>query len=333
MRVTLQDVAKAAGLATSTVSRALRGSLEISEQTRTRVREIAMELGYIAGRSPASPGAFKQLLVVTESPENNLPDPHQNVLSGVQAYTGAHDIGVTLVGKNFVRQQSGINAALRTVSGALFIMPSTHSPLIDQCRAHGLPIAVANRSSNQVSNQDVDITVHSDEQMVAELVVGHLVKNGHRSVGFVSFAHSNCMMHTRAEALKRALENHELQVRPEWFFMRALKATKNFIDVCHDPIGPTAIVCASDSVALIVVHMLRESGLDIPQDISITGVHNLEFVQFLSPPLTTVDIGLREIGFETARQICEYASGNGKRRKIDISFTPHLIERKSVSKV
>ena len=94
--------------------------------------------------------------------------------------------------------------------------------------------------------------------------------------------------------------------------------------------GPTAVACASDTLAFELMHHLRAAGLRVPGDVPVIGVHSLRMAEFAIPPLTTVDIGLFEIGYETARQIHTLA-GKSSPRSVEITFAPRLVERASVA--
>ncbi len=298
-----------------------------------RVRKIAARLGYEVNRIQGTPSKLGHFLVVTDAGKETLSASLQTVLSGVQACTDAHNIGLMLMGKSSAKQARAISDAIKTASGALFIMPRGSSPLIEQCRFHGLPIAVAARSREQLLPQHVDIAVHADEARVAALIVDHLLEHGHRSIAFAAVDDGNRMMETRADELKKALTKRGLPVHPEWFFMRALKMADQLIAACRREDGPTAIVCGSDFVALQIVHVLREAELAIPGDVSVVGVHNHDFVNFLSPPITTVDIGLEEIGYQAALQLLDYAMRPNNRPSIDITLEPRLVVRSSVAPV
>ena len=331
--VTLHDVAKAAGVATSTASRALRGSPEISEETRF---EGAQDRRQIRVRGEPHPGDSFEAGAFScrdgRRQRDALSIPFKRCcreFKHAPTLTTSGSCSWARAPQSRLGRSQMPSKRLR----ALFIMPRGSSPLIEQCRFHGLPIAVAARSREQLLPQHVDIAVHADEARVAALIVDHLLEHGHRSIAFAAVDDGNRMMETRADELKKALTKRGLPVHPEWFFMRALKMADQLIAACRREDGPTAIVCGSDFVALQIVHVLREAELAIPGDVSVVGVHNHDFVNFLSPPITTVDIGLEEIGYQAALQLLDYAMRPNNRPSIDITLEPRLVVRSSVAPV
>jgi len=352
MRVTLQDIAQATGLSASTVSRALRGYHDIAEETRNKVLEASARLGYTfppgrgaawrgteglgrgrgrgrgRGTAPLEHHKLSQLLVFSSN-SHQLVVTHDRVLSGVRDFVSEIGAGLSLLDLDHELPGHMLEMMKAQYLGALFIMPLIAHPLIAQCRSHGIPVAVANRSAAMMAPQPVDIAVCADERKVADLIVSHLIDKGHKAIAFVASYPENCMMKTRALMLKTALTEAGLPVRDDWFLFGTDAHKKNVPQIFRTAEPPTALVCASDIIALRCIKSLSEAGFSVPDDVSVIGVHDIPIATIINPALTTVHIPLRQIGYETAKQLFHWKPGDQNCR-IDVVYQPHLVERDSV---
>lgn len=332
MRITLQDIAQAAGLSASTVSRALRGYGDISEDTRNKVLEISTRLGYNTVRGTVSlPRQMTQLLVFSKNSQH-LSATHDLVLSGVRDFVAEVGISLSLLDLDSELTNQTLEMMKSQHPGVLFIMPYAPHPLMSQCHSLGIPVAVANRLADMLVPQPIDIAVHSDERKVADLIVSHLIDKGHSAIAFVALYPENCMMHVRTSMMKTALTEAGLPVREDWFLFGNDAPEKQLAQIFRTAEPPTALVCASDSIAFRSVRALIEAGFTVPGHVSVIGVHDLPITQFFTPSLTTVHIPLRQIGYETAKQVFYWKPGNQNCR-IDVVYQPHLVERTSVRRI
>lgn len=332
MRVTLHDIAQAAGLSASTVSRALRGYVDISEETRNKVLEISARLGYTATRDTVSLNRKMSQLLVFSSNSQRLAATHDLVLSGVRDFVTEVGISLSLLDLDNDFNNQTLDMIKLQHLGVLFIMPLTSHPLMVHCHSHGIPVAVANRSADMMLPQPIDIAVYAEERRVADLIVTYLIDKGHTAIAFVATNPGNCMMRTRASMMKAALTEAGLQVRDDWFLFEAQAPEKYLAQILRTAEPPTALVCASDNTAFRSIRGLIEAGFNVPGDVSVIGVHDLPISEFFTPALTTVHVPLRQIGYETAKQVYYWKPGNQNCR-IDVMFQPYLVERSSVRQI
>ncbi|HHW08767.1 MAG TPA: LacI family transcriptional regulator [Firmicutes bacterium] len=334
MRVTLQDIAQAAGLSASTVSRALRGYGDISEETRKKVLEISARLGYTvpSGWNTAAMKRKRDQLLVLSSNSHQPSATHDLVLSGVRDFVTEVGISLNLLDLAGDLTNQTLDMLKSQQLGVLFIMPTTTHPIMARCRSHGIPVAVANRSADMLAPQPIDIAVHANERKVAELIVKYLIDKGHTAIAFVATDPNNCMMRIRTLMMKDALTEAGLPVRNDWLLFEAQAPEKYLVQMFRAAEPPTALVCASDNAAFRSIRVLSEAGLHVPGDVSVIGVHDLPISKLFTPSLTTVHIPLRQIGYETAKQVYYWHPGN-ENICIDVVFQPHLVERASVRSI
>jgi len=329
MRVTLRKVADEMGLAVSTVSRALRGSTDISEETRTRVLQTAMQLGYRV-RPSKDPSQTGTNIVVCVSYERNLPvvqGLHQLILHGVRQYADEAGLGIVL-GHTQARSLSETLARAPAVKGCILCMPLDPAPLISVIREAGLPVAVANRDPSMVAPERVDISVHADEDEAARLIVAHFVEMGHERIAFVADAPENRMIQARAESFRRALRSFGFADRDEWIVVER-KPWDRLVGLVKARGGPTAVAAASDLGAMKLLQSLDEHDVRVPDDVSLAGIHNVGICEYTVPPLTSVEVPFQAIGYETAKQVNTW-SEHTSEACIEVTFRPRLVRRASV---
>ncbi len=333
MGVRMQDIAQAAHVSVSTVSRALRGHPEISEETRSLILAAAQDLGYQRPEDPKqkSVGARVRHLIVCSSSKFSTEPPiaHELVLRGIREYAENAGLLVQLVGENYGEKKTE-RAVLSSADRVIFITPNQVSCLMQHCQDKGIPIAVTNRAPSYLAPVHVDIAVHPNEDEIALLIVDRLQHLGHQRIVFTAGGKMNLIMNVRAAALRRAMREFDLKIRPDWVFPdfdSQLASFRECLYLAPDE-RPTVVVCATDSVAIRVMQELHKSGLQIPRDISVIGIHNIPLTEYMTPSLTTVDVHLLEIGFEAARQIILYPLRE-PRRQVDVILPIRWVERAS----
>ncbi len=323
-RVTLRDLAKSLNISPGTVSKALRNDPTIHEETRRLVLEAAETMGYEAKYLRAKPienGPAAPRLAVASGIDRRLPDSHQPVIQGIRRFVDERLGAIVL----YDAGAAPTRAELRQCLGAIAVMPDGQSPFLKACKAANIPIAVVSRRFD-----DVQLCVRNDDAKACELVFRHVVGLGHTSVGYVGRGRGNLAMQARREAVERLCREAGLPFCSVWLdkdwrdgasvtqVLRAMRAKGEW---------PSVWICGSDSVALEMLRALSELGIPVPQDTAVTGIHNLDWCEFVNPPLTTVDLHLAEMGYWAAKQLVDGVPETDVC--IDMVFEPTLVVRKS----
>jgi LacI family transcriptional regulator len=299
---TIRDVARRAGVSPITASRAFSGTHPVAEETRCRVFAAAEELGYVPdllarglvhGRSPMIG------MVVLE-----LANPFVNpIIDGVQAVAFERDH--LLIVNQSLRSLEMEEASLSRfrqmrVAGVLVAPVSPDLRHLEELRAQGVPVVVFSR---RWAGGDY-VTV--DDREGGRIAGEHLVRLGHRRVGFVALGEAgNTAVEARLEGLLEALQRGGAVCRPEWrLFTRqqtpedGIAAADLYAQLAE---RPTAVFVAADRVAIGFVHRLRERGLRVPEDVAVVGYDDIHYSQFLEVPLTTVALPKHELGRRAAQ--------------------------------
>jgi DNA-binding LacI/PurR family transcriptional regulator len=326
--VRLDDVARRAGVSTSTASRALNGIGELSDATRASVMQAAAELKY-------RPSPVARSLRTRRSRTVGLVVPtishafYGAVTHGAQAVLEAHGYRLILVDSG--EEASLVSRALETlldheVDGILVstapltgrrfgeLLGSTPCVFIDEL-APGAGIG----------------NVALENAAGIELLVEHLVEHGHRRIGFLGGPVDRTSGRERLEGFLRAARAHGLETGDElvreceWTIASGLEQSTRLLAV--DP-GATAVVTASGELALGMLAAARRARLSIPGDLALACFDDLYFAPLLEPSLTAVAYDARAIGAEATRLLLravDDGQGGWSERRIGV----RLVRRRS----
>lgn len=297
MSVTLEEIAKAAGLSASTVSRALSNSgYPLSPATRQRVSEIAREMGYkpnIAARSLRTDQTNSIGVIVDDILSPFVPP----IVRGIQDYLRAHDYLSLIVNSDWDPQieQEAINTLLsRPVDGLVFVEYS-HIAKSEALEQSNKPYVFVHR----LFGSAIRHSIVPDDHFGAALAVRHLAGLGHRRIGYIN---GPARWHTSQQRLagyQDELTAHGLPLDPalmqpgDWEFEGGYSAARSLLAL-HD--RPTAIFAANDLMALGAICAIQDAGLSVPRDIAIVGYDNRDFTTIFRPRITTVSMPVYDMG-------------------------------------
>ncbi|NMO54803.1 LacI family transcriptional regulator [Actinoplanes sp. TBRC 11911] len=295
-RVGIADVAARAGVSLGTASKALNGRGTLREETRARVRAAADELGFApstVARSLLSGRTFTVGIITTDSYGRfSIP-----VMRGVEDSLGVGEMIAFLCDSRDdpIREAHHLRKLLeRQVDGIIVAGRRTdpRPPL-----SENLPVPVVYAFAP--SNDPEDCSVVSDERGAARLAVEHLVKTGRRRIAHITGPQSHAAARERAAGAADALAELGLAMAGEpmfgswtetWGRFAAAQLLRGHPDV-------DGVFCGSDVVARGVTDGLREAGAALPMQVGVVGIDNWEVIaEAARPPLTTVDLGLEQLG-------------------------------------
>ncbi len=291
--VGIEEVAAAAGVATSTVSRALRNQQGVSEATRQRIRALAAELGYVPTSAAARLASGRTHTIGVLVPTMNRWF-FSSVLEGIDEvlHAAGYDLMVfSLTGRGSERQRL-FDRALRgrKLDGLIVLGFPLSRPEEARLRDAGVPVVAVGHSVPGVTSVSID------DRSVMETAVDHLHRLGHRDIGFLAggmeFDLSFAVPRMREEGFHEALRTRGLMLRPEFrgraaFTVEsAYAAGRHLVERWAITPRPTAMVACSDEMAFGLIAAFREAGLRVPEDLSVMGVDDHDFSESFG--LTTV---------------------------------------------
>lgn len=325
----MADVARAAGVSKSTVSRALAGDRRVSHGTRLRVEAVARQLGYAPHRvaSALARGRTWMVAVAAPSPPRSFSDPFfLEFVGAVGDRLSREGFSLVLTVPEGVpvpaSARLGDLVAGRMVDGVVLTENRVDDPRIALLRAQRVPFVVLGR----VEEGDV-YSVDGDNSGGAAMAVRHLLELGHRHVACLAGPQELVAARQRLRGFARAMEAAGIAVPPhrvaEADFTRAggQEAARRLIEAERAAFGGvrlTAIFACNDLMAMGAVAALREAGLRVPDDVSVMGFDGIALDQLVDPPLATVAQPIRALG-ETAVELLmeQMAPGSGRGRPGD----------------
>ncbi|WP_409252316.1 LacI family DNA-binding transcriptional regulator [Bacillus sp. SCS-153A] len=334
---TIKDIAKAAGVSVTTVSRALNGYSDVKELTRQKIVAVAKELNY-------SPNSLARSLVMNKSQtigllvsgftKESVKDNFTvEVLAGVNECASEMNYDLVLFNTNSSMQREKTYTQLcreRRVDGVIIQGIRTDDPYLKEVVDSDIPCVLIDIP---IASENVGY-VTTDNELGADKAVQHLIELGHRNIGMVNGHEYAFVSQKRLNGYKRALENAGLPFKPEYVVDGSYKegesnkVTKELLSN-HPEI--TAIFCASDLMAIGSLKAVQEIGKKVPADISIIGYDDILLASYVSPALTTIAQNKFQLGFEAAQMLLNLLT-KGDQLKQVILHT-ELKERNSTASI
>ena len=307
MPVTIKDIAKQTDVSHSTVSRALHGSPLIAKNTAERIRQTALELGYFPSAAARSlkTNRSQALGVILSSVE----DPFfSEILQGIEevAQERGYSLFMAASQRDPEREQAIVRAmSEHRVDGVIICSASFKAEQLGQFLAYGVPIVVVN---NQAA-EDYRYSIYHDDVDGTRQITRHLLDLGHREIAYLGNSSSGRTTLDRLTGFQQEMDAAGLAVPPEHIHEvpgggpeDGLAGIEHFLTLSD---RPGAVVCFNDMMAIGVLKGLLEAGIQVPNELSVTGFDNIVFSAFTNPPLTTFDQPKRFIGAEAARLVLE----------------------------
>ena len=330
--VTIEDIARAAGVHPASVSRALRGiGNKVSEQTRLKIERIAHELGYRPNAVAASLRTKQSNLVGVVVPDlgNPLFGPVVTGLELALREQGYMCLVVHTPDDPSQRRELVAALAHRQVSGLLILAAETDDPLLAAAQEFALPTVLVNRGFGERRFASV---VNDDHESV-RLVLEHLASLGHRKIAHVAGPSNSSTGRARRQAFEElcAAMGLSAQVTEARAFTReaGLAAALPLFAKAR---RSTAVFAANDLIALGVLDALRQHGLQVPKDISLVGHNDMPLVDLIAPPLTTVRVAVDQMSRQAAQLLLEQMK-TPEQDPVTRVLSPRLVVRESTAPI
>jgi LacI family repressor for deo operon, udp, cdd, tsx, nupC, and nupG len=306
----MKDVARQAQVSTATVSRALMNPEKVSQSTRSRVEQAAIEIGYLpntSGRSIKRSDTRTLLVIVPD-----ICDPFfSEIIRGVEV-TAANYGYLVLIGDcahQNQQEKSFIDMIItKQIDGMLLLGSRLPFDAGKEEQRNLPPMVMANEFAPELELP----TVHIDNLTAAFNAVSYLYGLGHRRIACIAGPEGMPLCHFRLQGYIQALHRHNLTVDPCYIVRGdfSLEAgEKAMTQLLAQPQPPDAVFCHSDVMALGALSLIKRRGLRVPQDISLMGFDNISLSQFCDPPLSTVAQPRFEIGRQAIMLLLDQLQG------------------------
>lgn len=328
---TLEDVADAADVSVSTVSRVFNDPDKVRSSTRERVRQAANELGYrpsrVARRLRLQEGDANLLGLVIPDIQNPF---FADVTRGVEDVAREQDYALILSNsdENPDKQRLAVDTLLtEEVDGVIVPPVSMNDPEVKRLVESDIVVVCVDR---RLENARVD-TILSDNQAGAYKAVAHLIECGHERIGFIGGIARISTSKDRRRGYERALTEHDVAVDPELVKEgdsrreRGTYLTNDLLDLA-DP--PTAIFTGNNLTTLGALTAINTRGLSAPDDVALVGYDDIPWAMALNPPPTVIDQPGYEMGRRATRILLNRLA-SPDRSPTTVTLQPKLIVRQS----
>jgi LacI family transcriptional regulator len=327
--ITIVDVAQAAGVSYSTVSRVFSGYEFVNEETREKVVEAANKLGYVVNLQARSLAGGKSNIIGLLVP--GLDNGYiTEIVRGIDQELAQHDLDLMLytthryAGKEALYVKTIANGL---VDGLILLVPLIASNYLKALPRQDFPYVLIDQANALPNSPTVDATNWQGAYDAAS----YLIKLGHQRIGFITGYLELSSATERLDGYRAALQHHHLPVEDELIVVGDYNASggragaQRLLDL---PTPPTAIFASSDMEAFGVLEAARERGLNIPGNVSIMGFDDIPQASLVYPRLTTVRQPLIQIGQVAVRLLLEriHAPDNPARR---VTLSTELVIRES----
>jgi LacI family transcriptional regulator len=324
---TMRDVANAAGVSTATVSRVINGNGVVAPALAERVRVAVDALNYrpnLVARGLRNQ-ATSVLALVFSDIENEF---FTSVCRGVEDHARKFGYSVMVCNADEdVQKESEYVAVLASQSVAgVIISPASDHTDVSQLLQRRVPVVALDRALPYASD-----SVHSDSRNGAREATAHLIAGGARRVGCVtgpaevSTAHDRLMGYREALVAAGMVTEDVLEGYGDFREAGGYLAAKKLLS---QPNPPDALFVANNRMMLGVLRACRETGLRIPDDVSLVGFDDLPWADYVSPPITTVRQPTYDLGTAAAKLLLERIAGTDAPPR-EIVLRPELVIRAS----
>lgn len=309
MNVTINDVAKAAGVSTSTVSRVISDSPRISEETKQRVRKVIKELNYhpnAIARSLANKSSKTIGLILNTEAETLVRNLFFiQAMTGISQYAQENSYNVMFA---YNKSEDGdLDIAVRyvnsrSVDGIILFTSRTNDKCIDFLTRNNFPFSVIGRPDQTEGVLWVD----NDNFQATYQVTNYLIMKGHSRISFLGGPQDHNVSRDRWEGYKKAMTVHGYSIDKSITFQEG-SFSEEFGSECMlnmisakekgTPL-PTAIVTSDDMQALGVLKAMRKMNVS---GIAVTGFNNVPISLYQNESFTSVDVNASKLGFFAAK--------------------------------
>ncbi|MGC2660252.1 MAG: LacI family DNA-binding transcriptional regulator [Bryobacteraceae bacterium] len=324
----LEEVAKRAKVSTATVSRVLNNVGPVRTTTRARVLRAVEELKYrpnLHARNLAG-GKSRTIGMIVSNMENPF---FVDIYRAAEEVARASGYEILLANTDY-RPEHLVNSIHlmigRRVSGLALIVSEMDPGLLQELADRETPVVFYDVGTVQRNISNIAVNYAKG----IERVVNYLHDLGHERMAFVSHHPSLGPLGARERAFRETVANYSPAI--EWKVVANIDGIDGGRDATREILQsgshPTAVICTNDFMALGVLHELREAGLKVPREVSVTGFDNIKLAEISAPPLTTLHIPRARIGQLMFQLLVERQESQGEVGR-ELIIDPEFVLRGS----
>ncbi|QKS70166.1 LacI family DNA-binding transcriptional regulator [Paenalkalicoccus suaedae] len=327
--VTINDIAKRAGVSRTTVSRVINNSGYVSEASKRRIMTAIEETGYVPSEQAKSLRLKRTKVIGVILPKIST-ETSSRVVDGINSELNSNGYQILLASSDLSMEREIEHLKLlqsRRVDGIILVATNREQPLLNAIHQAEVPVVVL--------GQDIkgNSSVLYDDYHAAKAVMNAIFAKGHKKIGFIGVHEQDQAVGVeRKQAYLDAMAESGVTIEEGWMqeaifdIDSGATATKQMM---QSLVKPTAIFAVTDRLAIGAMQYLQANGLKIPEDIAIIGIGASDLSKYVTPSLSTVDYFHEEAGILSARLLLNNLQ-NGEKKVEKSLMRYRLIERNSL---
>ncbi|MDA0120326.1 substrate-binding domain-containing protein [Vibrio sp. T11.5] len=328
---TMKDIARLAGVSTSTVSHVINQSRYVSEEISERVNKAAQELNY-------TPSALARSLKINRTNTIGMlvttsTNPFfGEVVKGVErsCYQQGYNLILCNTEGDNERMRESINTLLqKRVDGLILMCSSLEGERIDVFEKYpDIPVVVMDWGPMLFTSDKIQDNSLRGGYMAAK----HLIESGHTEIGCITGPLAKHQAQMRYEGYKRALIEAGLEFNPNWIIESDFECEGGYeaLNKMHAKGSlPSSIFVCNDMMSMGVINAAHEKGIRVPEELSIIGYDDIHISKFMTPALTTIHQPKYRLGKAAVEAVLKKLEGGETEPQV-VQLEPTLVERKTV---
>lgn len=332
--VSLKDIAQRCNVSVATVSKAMNGHRDIGEETRNRIRKAAEEMGYMtnaAARALKTNRTYNLGVLFVDEQRSGLAHEYfSSVLESFKVEAETHGYDITFINRNVGGKRTSYlhHCRYRGVDGVVIACVDFNDPEVWDLVESNIPLVTIDRVFEN------RMAVLSDNVSGVSALVRYVYGKGHRKIAFLH-GEQTAVTEKRLEGFRQTCRELGLDI-PEAYIQpckyhdpdRCAEATRKLLQL---PDRPTCILFPDDFSFIGGMHVLRDAGLQVPEDISAVGYDGIQLAKVLR--LTTYSQNAAELGRAAAEGLILLIEDPANTKPDRISVTGCLLEGNSVKEM
>lgn len=331
---TIRDVARKAGVAVSTVSRVLNGRPDVSEETRRKVMDVVEECGFVQNRNARNLKTTNSVfaaIIVRGRRNAFLSDVAEQMIECAQGLKTPFLI-------KYIDEEDDEFDTMRQLysekrAGSFIFLGSRLDERSEAVRAIGVPVVFATVDAANMGFENAS-SVCIDDRAATRAMMDRILEQGHTRVAvFGGNREGEDIFAKRYQGAMDSLKAHKIDYDPDEYVLSrftlegAYEGANRFFETHRDV---TAVLTMSDMMAMGVIRALRERGLRVPQDVSVSGFDGTEMARYFIPSIATVRQPTQEIAKRSVELLCDMLGG-GEAKNVTVDY--QLVEGESIALV
>ena len=312
-KVTMEDIAKKIGMSKNTVSLALRNMPGINAQTRKLIFETARQLGYEYKKNStecqSSEATYKNICLIFSKDTHKSEGFFSYIQYGVESEAKKNNLNIIIYcyDENNEEFETPLSIKEGLISGIITLGRISKKTLTAILKFN-LPLVI-------IDHYFDDLTCNyilTDNISGAYLATEHLIKLGHKEIGFSGDISVASSFYDRYQGYLKALNQYSIPINTSYCITdKCLYEYKNSSmekvvdEIKKLPKLPTAFFCCNDIEAITLINALKSLNISVPDDISVVGFDNIESSKNITPELTTMHISKEAMGQRAVKSLLE----------------------------